>query len=153
MDTGGVKFYRDALTLLRERMHEVEALQFTELDNALLNDDVALSRHIRDLRLNGSNKLSPDQVAVFCRKNGLDHALSSSHWGGLMKMDDSLFMNSQWDIYDAQGKLVVSVFTRSKYDQTSPDDMDQKSATQTLLALYKENLEKFLNVLKTGGKQ
>jgi hypothetical protein len=150
IDSEGIQFYRDAHSLLSERLPDIETFHFTETPPDIMNDDTALSRHIRDIRLNGSKKLTQEEVISFCNKHRLDYVLFSRHWGGEYAVDNSLFMSSQWNIYDSAGKIKASVFTRSKNEQISPDSMDQEALSQALLALYAENMEKFIVVLNTG---
>lgn len=151
VDAPGVKIYRDALSLLVDRLRSNEAINYVAPTAVLDPDDVELSRHIRHLQLHGTKTPSAEEIAQFCDQHALHFALYSGHWGGVYRGDNTLIMASKWHVYDRGGTKVVSVITRSRSAEPVTQPEDPYAHTDALFTLYQENVGKFLTALKTGG--
>jgi hypothetical protein len=150
IDETGVEFYRQTYMRLTDRLNQAVSFRYVEIPDLNIPDDVTLSRHIRDLQLSGSKELKREEIAAFCRDNHLDYALSSRNWGGELSMGESLFMNGQWNIYDTNGKLVASIFTRSTNENLDLDAMDEQMINEALLTLFEENIGRFSDAVNTN---
>ncbi|MDJ0807402.1 MAG: hypothetical protein QNJ78_11265 [Gammaproteobacteria bacterium] len=143
------QFYRQTLSLLEQRLSDSRRFRYTDVVPNT-RDDVELSRHIRNIRLHGSDAPEPEETTAFCARHQLDLAFYGDHYGGIHDMDNSLVMSSNWRIYDPRGIEVVSVFTRSVNDQISAKTVSEGTRNAALIALFEENMQKFFQVLQQG---
>jgi hypothetical protein len=147
IDEEGIALHRKSIVLLKERLSTNHQIPFKAVSNPEL-DSVALSRRLRDLRLQGGEGSTKAEIVEFAGRHGLDYVLYTNTWGGFDKnKDDQVFLATDWRIYDSNGRQAVFIFTRSVGEKPLSSTSTPPTLTDKLLELLNENVTQFLGAV------
>ena len=147
IDEEGVALHRKSVVVLKERLRANHQIPFKDTSNPEL-DPVALSRRLRDLRLQEGEGTTKAEIAEFTGQHGMDYVLYANTWGGVDRnSNDHVFLATNWRIYDSTGRQSVFIFTRSIGEKPSSDTPTPPALTDKLIELLNENVTKFLGAV------